>query len=243
MADDVYRLYYWPGLPGRGEYVRLVLEEANVPYVDVARRPESEGGGVPALRRVLKGELGGVIPFAPPVLQHGSLVIAQTTNICRYLGRRHGLWPQSEEMDAVALQLQLTVADLVAEVHDTHHPISTTLSFEEQEDAAEAAAAAFRDHRISKFLGWFERVLKANGGTWMVGDRHTAVDLSVFQTMLGLHYAFPRAFERLSPTIPSLLSLQERVSALPNVAAYLSSGRRLGFTEQGIFRRYPQLDG
>jgi glutathione S-transferase len=238
----VYRLYYWPGLPGRGEFVRLVLEQAGAPYVDVARLPESQGGGAAAITRMLKGELGGVVPFAPPVLQHDELVISQTANICRYVGLRHGLWPTDPGQDALALELQLTIADLVDEVHGTHHPISSATYYEQQKDAALEAARGFREHRMVRYLRWLEKVLEVNGGTWVLGPSLTSLDLSAFQAMEGLKYAFPRAWQKAEPKVPLLVALAERVQEQPNLAAYLASPRRLGFNESGIFRRYPELD-
>lgn len=238
----MYRLYYWPGLPGRGEYVRLVLEQAGAEWVDVARLPPEQGGGVEAVTRVLRGELKGVRPFAPPVLEHDGLVIHQTSNICRYVGLRHGLWPADPRLDPVALQLQLTIADLVNEVHETHHPVSTALYYEQQQDVAIRAAAHFREHRMFKFLSWMESVLDENGGTWMLGDALTAVDLAVFQTCEGLRYAFPRTWAKAEREHPAIVSLRDRVAAQPRIAAYLASPQRLPFNEHGIFRRYPELD-
>ncbi|MEQ1566400.1 MAG: glutathione S-transferase [Myxococcota bacterium] len=239
----MYRLYYWPGLPGRGEFVRLVLEQAGAPYVDVGRLPEEEGGGVAAVNRAVRGGLGGVAPFAPPVLEHDGLVLSQTANLCRYLGLRHDLWPADPALDSVALEIQLTIADLVHEVHGTHHPVSTSLHYEEQRDAAAESAARFREHRMSRYLKWFEATLTTGGGEWCVGGKLSAVDLSLFQCMEGLGYAFPRSSERMRAAVPGLVRLQQRVAALPNLAAYLASPRRLGFNESGIFRRYPELDG
>ena len=238
-----YRLYYWPGIPGRGEYVRLVLEAAGAAYVDVARLPESDGGGVGALTAFSKRHFGGPVPFAPPILEHGDVVLWQTTNVCRYVGQRHGLWPVDPALDATALAVQLTISDLVAETHDTHHPVSTALFFEEQRDVAVQASAAFRTHRVPKFLGWLDRVLKNNGGTWLVGDRRSSVDLAAFQTLEGLAYAFPSAIGGMSEAFPGLFALRDRVAALPKIAAYLASDRRIPFNEDGLFRRYPELDG
>jgi glutathione S-transferase len=238
-----YRLFYWPGLPGRGEFVRLVLEQAGAPYVDVGRLPEAEGGGAAAVNRALRGELGGMPLFAPPILQDGEVVLSQTVNICRYLGLRHGLWPADPVQDAHALQVQLTIEDLVHEVHATHHPVSSGLFYEQQREVAVESAARFREHRMVRFLRWLDGVLKAGGGTWMVGGALSSVDLAVFQVLSGLAYAFPRASDRMAQSVPGLLAVQARVAALPNIAAYLGSPRRLGFNETGIFRQYAELDG
>jgi len=237
-----YELYYWPSIPGRGEFVRLVLEEAGVPWIDVGRRPREEGGGMEAVAAYWAGKSAGHPVFAPPVLKQGELVLAQTAAICDLLGRRHGLAPADETGAAQALELQLTIADLVAEVHDTHHPLGASLYYEDQKAAAKKRAAHFVKERLPRFLGYFERVLGRSGGEFLVGDALSHADLSLFQALEGLAYAFPRAFETCSAETPGLLALRERVRARPRIAAYLGSERRMAFNQAGIFRRYPELD-
>ena len=238
-----YELYYWPGIQGRGEFVRLALEEAGAAYVDVARRPARQGG-VPALLRLMEGRQVAHPPFAPPFLRAGRLLIGQTANILMYLGQRHGLAPKAGDGRLWAHQLQLTIADLVQEVHDTHHPIASSLYYEDQRREARRRAADFRRTRMPKFLGWFETVLARNpaGPRFLVGARLTYPDLSLFQAVAGLRYAFPRAMRRLERKIPRVIALHDRVAGRPRVAAYLASPRRLPFNESGIFRRYPELD-
>ncbi len=233
---DRYALYYWPSIPGRGDFVRLALEEAGAPYVDVARTHE----GAAAVGRVLKGELGGLRPFAPPVLVHGKRAIAQTAAILCYLAPRHGLVPD-ERRGIEALQLQLTIADLVAEAHDTHHPIAVSLYYHEQQREAGRRASFFVRERAPKFLAYFESIAERNDGH-MVADGFTYVDLSMMHVLDGLAYAFPKAFVSWSKTTPRLLAIRDEVRARPRVAAYLKSERRLPFNEDGIFRRYPELD-
>ena len=242
MSPAPYELYYWPEIPGRGEFVRLVLEEAGVPWVDVGRLPREQGGGVEAVVAYWAGRSEGHPVFAPPVLKQGELVLAQTAAICHFLGRRHGLAPDDEVGCAHALELQLTIADLVDEVHDTHHPISAALYYEDQKPAAKKRAAHFVGERLPRYLGYFERVLRHNGGEVLVRSRLSHADLSLFQALEGLAYAFPRAFARGSEATPGLLALRERVRARPRIAAYLASERRLAFNQEGIFRRYPELD-
>ncbi len=239
-----YKLYYWPGLQGRGEFVRLALVEAGVDYIDVVRRPEGEGGGVPCLLRIL-GEAADVPPLAPPILVAGELVIAQVANILLYLGPRHGLVPNGEADLYQGNQLQLTVADLVAEVHDTHHPSAVGEAYETQKTEARRRAAHSTGARIGKYLGYFERVLEgsaARGNAYILGATPSYVDTSLFQVMVGLEYAFPRAFGRVAPGMPRLLALRDAIAARPRIAAYLGSEERLPFNETGIFRRYPELD-
>lgn len=240
-----YELYYWPSLQGRGEFIRLAFEEAGVGYTDVARLPADQGGGVAAIQRVLAGERKGLRPFAPPILVVGDLVLAQVANILAFLGPRLGLVPDDEAGRIAVNQLQLSIADLVTEVHDTHHPIASSLYYDEQKVEASRRASLFLDKRLSRILSYFEDVLRRNdagGGRFLVGDRLTYVDLSMFQVMTGLAYAFPNAMRRIMPTLPSLVSLRDHVASRPRIAAYLASSRRLPNNEQDIFRRYPELD-
>ncbi|HET9620774.1 MAG TPA: glutathione S-transferase [Kofleriaceae bacterium] len=234
-----YELYYWPEIQGRGEFVRLVLEDADLDYVDVAR----EDGGYDKLHAVLAGERDGVLPFAPPVLYAGPVVVAQTAAITSFLGERHGLAPSSEPGQMAARTIALTIADLVGEAHDTHHPLEVDKRYETQKAAAHDRAAAFRRARIPKFLGYLERNLERNGHGVLVGDAISYVDLSAFQVVEGLAYAFPRAMAKVQDTIPKLLALRDRVAQRPRLLRYLTSPRRLPFSEQGIFRHYPELDG
>jgi glutathione S-transferase len=239
-----YELYYWPDIQGRGEFVRLALEEAAASYLDVARMPARRGGGVPALERFLEGQAIERPPFAPPFLKAGKLVIGQTANILQYLGPRLGLAPRAEAGRLWAHQLQLTIADFVSEIHDAHHPIASSLYYEDQKREAKRRAADFVKTRLPKFLNYFERVLERNPrrGGWMVGGGLTCVDLSMFQIVAGLRYAFPRAMSRVEPDYPRLITLHDRVAARPNIAAYLASPRRLAFSEADIWRHYPELD-
>jgi glutathione S-transferase len=237
-----YRLYYWPGIQGRGEFVRLALEEANAPYVDVARTD----AGMKEMMAIVSGgaqaKSGGLTPFAPPFLTCGKLTIAQTANILAWLAPRHGLVPPDEASRVAAHQLQLTVTDFVSEVHDTHHPIASHLYYEDQKPEAKQRAAAFIEKRLPKFLGYFERVLERGGGKHLVKRRFTYVDLSLFQMMAGLSYAFPKAMAKQKKKHPLLVALHDRVAARPRIAAYLASPRRLPFNEHGIFRHYPELE-
>jgi glutathione S-transferase len=239
-----YELFYWPSIQGRGEFVRLALEQAGADYVDVARG-QGRGLGVAAMMQLMDGKSQDRPPFAPPFLRAGKLVIAQTANVLHYLGARLGLAPKSEAGRLWAHQLQLTVEDLVVDIHDTHHPVAMSLYYEDQRAEATRRAKYFTDERAPELLAYFERVLQCNPGSrgYMVGRSLSYVDLSMFQLVAGLRYAFPRMMARLEPEIPGLVALHERVAARPNVAAYVASERRLPFNEDGIFRHYPELDG
>lgn len=231
-----YELYYWAGIQGRGEYVRLALEDAGADYIDVARER-----GDNALMPFLRGKQEGALPFAPPFLKAGRLLIAQTATILAYLGPHLGLVPGGQAAEIYAQQLQLTISDFVVEIHDTHHPIAASLYYQKQRAAALKRAQIFRDERLPRFLDYFERVIdRGNGRTAL--SRHSYVDLSLFQLVSGLDYAFPNAMRKLQKRTPRLRALAERIAARPNIAAYLASSRRIPFNEEGIFRRYPELD-
>ncbi len=237
-----YELYYWPSIPGRGEFVRLALEEAGAEYVDVARG-SGKGAGVPALMRFLESKSEERPPFAPPFLKAGKLVIGQTANILLYLGERHGLAPANEAGRLWCNQLQLTLADFVDETHDTHHPISNGLYYDDQKPEAKRRAAEFLKARAPKYLGYFERVLERNAGkAYLVGARVSYPDLSLFQAVEGLSYAFPRAMAQLAKKHPRVMALRDAVAGRPRIKAYLASDRRLPFNEQGLFRHYDELD-
>lgn len=238
-----YELYYWPGIQGRGEFVRLALEAARADYIDVARLT-GRGKGVAAMLRFLDTGAGARPPFAPPFLKAGDLVIAQTANILQYLGPRLGLVPKAEASRLWAHQLQLTVTDFVAEIHDVHHPIAACLYYHQQKDVARRRATHFIGERLPKYLGYFEAVLAANsGGTgYMIGRALSYIDLSMFQLIAGLRYAFPDAMRRRARRCPGLVGLHDKVAARSSIAAYLASPRRIPFNESGIFRHYPELD-
>jgi glutathione S-transferase len=231
-----YELYYWPGIQGRGEYVRLALEEAGADYVDVARGAR----GTAAMMRMM--EQGGTPPFAAPFLKAGKLVIGQTANILLYLGSRHGLAPKTEAGRLWVHQLQLTIADLVLEIHDTHHPLGPSLYYEDQKAPAKKRTEEFWNERVPKYLGYFEKLLKTGGGTYVTGRRISYVDLSLFQIVAGLRYAFPKRMKAFEGDIPRLVELHDRVAVRPNIKAYLASDRRIPFNEDGIFRHYRELD-
>jgi glutathione S-transferase len=230
-----YELYYWPEIQGRGEFVRLALEEAGARYVDVER---ARGSG--AMSRMMDG--GKRPPYAPPFLKAGKLVIAQVALILHYLGPRLKLVPNSEADRLWAHQLQLTITDLVKEIHDTHHPISSQFYYEDQRPAAKRYTGEFWKHRIPKLLGYFEGVLQESRGPFVFGRKLSYVDLSLFQIVEGLRYAFPKRMKRFEKEIPRLLVLHDRIAARPRIAAYLQSDRRIPFNEWGIFRAYKELD-
>lgn len=231
-----YELYYWPSIQGRGEYVRLALEEAGAGYLDVAR----ERGTATMMRMMEKGS--GTPPFAPPFLKAGKIVIGQTANILLYLGARHALAPKTESGKLWVHQLQLTITDFVLEVHDTHHPLGPSLYYDDQKSEAKKRTEAFWDERVPKFLGYFERLLEGSAGHYVTGRKLTYVDLSLFQLAEGLRYAFPKRMKAFERKIPELCELHDRVAVRPNIGAYLVSERRIAFNEDGIFRHYEELD-
>jgi glutathione S-transferase len=236
-----YELYYWPSIQGRGEFVRLALEEAGADYVDVARKGRR---GLDAMLRLMRNPASGRAPFAPPFLRAGKLMIGQTANILQYLGPRLGLAPKAEASRLWAHQLQLTVEDFIIEIHNTHHPIASGLYYHEQKPEAKRRTENFTGDRARQFLGYFEGLRQHNPGgkNWMIGRNLSYVDLSMFQLIAGLRYAFPEMMRRLEPETPGLVALHDKVARRSNVSAYLASQRRLPFNQDGIFRHYPELD-
>ena len=239
-----YTLYYWPGIQGRGEFVRLALEEAGAAYVDTALLPDKQGGGAAAVAKVLQSADVRRPSFACPVLKAGRNLIGQTANILFFLGPRHGLAPADEAGRLWVNQLQLTLADFVLEIHDTHHPLGPTLYYEDQKPEAKARTAEFLEVRLPKYLDYFERVIARNGrGTWMAGRSLTYADLSMAQVIGGLGFAFPAATRAALRKRPRLARLHEAVFARKRIREYLQSGRRPDWNNDDVFRRYPELGG
>ena len=239
-----YELHDWPTILGRGEFVRLALEAAGAAYVDVARGDEAAGQGLPAMQALLQDRRQPHPPFAPPFLKDGALLIGQTAAILQHLGPALKLVPRNAALQVWTQQIQLTIADMVTEAHDTHHPIASSLHDEDQQPEALRRAAVFCRERLPKYLHWFEAIIGRNpaGNRHLVGGKLSYADLSLFQLVEGLRYAFPRATQAVLAGTPGVLALHGRVAALPKVKAYLASPRRLPFNQQGIFRQYPELD-
>jgi glutathione S-transferase len=232
-----YQLYYWPEIQGRGEFVRLALEDAGADYDDVAR----ESGGMQRMMAMMNGDEKRP-PYAPPFLKAGRLTIAQVANILFFLGPRLKLAPADEAGRLWLHQLQLTVTDFVAEIHDTHHPLGSALYYEDAKPEAKRYTENFLEERAPKYLGYFETVLSRSGGPWLLGRKFSYADLSMFQLIEGLRYAFPNAIKDVERETPGLVGIRDRVAERKNVAAYLASDRRIPFNESGIFRRYAELD-
>lgn len=234
-----YELWYWDGIPGRGEYVRLALEAAQQPYAEMVRCPGVSDRG---LAEDLKRERDDP-PFAPPYLVvDGTTTLAQTANILMFLGERHGLAPGDTVGRHWVHQLQLTIADLVTEVHDVHHPVGMGLYYDDQKAEAARRAQEFRASRLPKFMGYFEKVLTRRGPWLAGGSRWSYADLSLFHTVEGLRFSFPRRMQALAGQHPRVDALHAEVARLPELQDYLQSPRRLPFRD-GIFRHYPALDG
>lgn len=239
-----YEFYYWPGIQGRGEFVRLALEQAGAAYVDVARGSEEDGQGVAAMQAVLADNAISTPPFAPPFLKAGDRIVAHVANILLFLGDHHDIAPKDAAGRMWAHQLQLSVTDFVHEIHDAHHPIANALYYEEQKSESAQRTEHFLSVRVPKFLRYFEAAIARNPAHsgFVIGDAPSYSDLSLFQLVAGLRYAFPKAMARIEPDYLGILALHDTIATLPRIAAYLCSDRRIPFNEHGVFRHYPELD-
>ena len=249
-SDPIYELFYWPGIPGRGEHVRLCFEESGTPYKDVCNVEENGIQQLYALNS--EKSIGDTINppvAAPPALRYGDLIVSQTPNIVLYLGPKLGLAGPEDDKNAIyhVNQLSLTALDgLSNEPHDTHHPIATGWNYEEQKDEAKRKAKDYIANRLPKFLGYFEQVLNgpaSKGGDWLYGGQLTFADLVFWQCLDGVTFAFPKALKHLreSGRYDKTFKLYERVKARDNISKYLASNRRKKYS-MGIYRYYPELD-
>ena len=231
-----YQLWYWPSIPGRGEFVRLFMEAGELEYTDMAREQSAD-----ALVEDMHAR-EGIQPFAPPYLVDEDVTIGQTALILLYLSDKEGLGSGDLATDLKLMQLQMDIADLVEEVHSTHHPVASSQYYADQMDAAYDKAEDFRANRIPKYLIHFDNALAASGGPFVLGEQWSHVDTSLFQVMEGLDYAFPRYMAEMQGSWPHLEALQAAVPEIEGVAAYLASENRMEFNEDGIFRHYEELD-
>lgn len=239
-----YKFYYWPMIQGRGEVVRLALEEAGVDYIDVARNNSTKKDDKNHMLNILQDPNLESPPFAPPFLVDGDIIIAQSAAILQYLAPKIGLIGNDQYEKMFAHQLQLTVSDLLTEVHDTHHPIASTLYYEDQTNEAKRRSANFIKVRMPKYLNYFEQILANNQSKsgWLIGNNLSYPDLSIFQIIEGLRYSFPKAFAKIENNYTKIIALAKAVSVRPNISAYLRSKRRIEFNTMGVFRHYPELD-
>lgn len=233
-----YQLYYWPTIQGRGEFVRLALEDRGASYNDVARK----AGGTDRMMAMIRGARDKHPPFAPPFLKAGKLVIAQVAEILFFLGPRLKLAPRAEADRLWLHQLQLTVTDFIKEIHDTHHPLGTAFYYEEAKAEAKRYSENFLTQRAPKYLGYFEKVLTKSGGPYILGLRVSYMDLSLFQLIEGLRYAFPNAMKRFEREAERVVAVRDKVAERDRIKKYLASPRRIPFNEHGVFRHYPELD-
>ncbi|MCB2067741.1 MAG: glutathione S-transferase [Erythrobacter sp.] len=229
-------LWYWPEIPGRGEFIRLFCAAGEIDYVDMARVENAD-----ALVEHMHA-LEGMRPFAPPYIVDGDVVIGQTPLILQYLSDREGLGSGEMEVDLKLFQLQMDIADFVQEVHSVHHPIASELHYADQMAEAFDRAQNFRANRLPKYLIHFDNALAANGGPFSLGQQWSHVDTSLFQVMEGLDYMFPNYMAAMQGSWPYLEGLQGAVPEIDGLADYLASEERIEFNENGIFRHYEELD-
>src|SRR5262249_48175568 len=154
-----------------------------------------------------------------PFLKAGKLVIGQTANILLYLGGRLGPAPPDEARRLWGHQLQLTLTHLLVLIPHTPPPVTRHLHYQEQRAAAEVATKYFWRYRLPKFLRYFERVLGNSGGPYLIGRKLSYADLSLFQIVEGLRYAFPKRMKRFERKVPRIVALHDRVAKRPRIAA------------------------
>lgn len=254
-TNPTFELLYHPSVPGRGEFIRLALEAASIPYNDVANN-DKKGYSIvqAACSPKSTGDTDGNPPaFAPPALRvpgagkdGKTLLIYQTPNILIYLGPHLGLAPEDEVERLWVNQNMLTALDLNNETHDTHHPIAVMQYYEDQKEEALKKSKNFRENRIPKYFSFFERVLKGNEetgkGKYLVSDMLTYADTTLWQVMDGLHFAFPKELEARSNDYPLLFgTFYPSIKEEKHLKEYLASDRRLPYS-MGVFRHYPELD-
>ncbi|EJU05030.1 glutathione S-transferase C-terminal-like protein [Dacryopinax primogenitus] len=249
-----YILHYWGGIPGRGEYVRLAFEYAGVSYTD----SNDSAKLLKTLRSTSPSH------FAPPMLElPNGKILSQTPAILNYLAPKLGLAGEKgnllknaveddderEEAEferSIVNQLVLTALDLCVEAHDSHHPIASSLYYEDQKQEALRRAEDFLKLRIPKYLAHFEETLRKNkvSHSHLVGKTTTTADLVLFHVVDGLLYAFPRRMGALDKggKYKRVLKLHEKIMAEGGIKEYVESGRRRKFGV-GLFRHYPELDG
>ena len=240
QTKNIFKLIYWPGNPGRGEFVRLAFEATGTPYEDTAlTQSAQEVLTTVDPQRQLKDR---DVHFAVPVLKHGDFSIGQTSAILAYIGPIIGLSPKDDQGKAKVNQIQLTIADFTVEAHDTHHPIGKMQYYEDQKEEALKKAIDFVDNRLPKFLDYFERQITANGNEpWLYGNTMTYADTSLLEVISGLLYAFPKCVEEQKSKAPKVFALYDAVRNHEKIKAYLASERRQKYN-MGVFRYYAELD-
>ncbi|KAL2264905.1 hypothetical protein VTJ83DRAFT_7415 [Remersonia thermophila] len=250
MPHQTYHLIYWPGIPGRGEFIRLALEEAGAKYTDTAFTETGMDEVLSFVHGKAKDDGINPPPLAPPILKHGDLVLSQTSNILQYLGPRLGLIPDGPGDPNATYRingLTLTALDgMCNEPHDCHHPIATGLFYEDQKTESKRRSEDYVTNRLPKFMSYFERVLESEssrGSRWLYGGRLTYADLVLFQCVDGLKFMFPKAMGKLERQgkHEGVFALHKAVSDRPRIKAYIESSRRQPYSN-GIYRYYEELD-
>ncbi|MXO84844.1 glutathione S-transferase [Altererythrobacter aurantiacus] len=234
-----YDLWYWPSIQGRGEFVRLFMAAAGIEWRDCAREKDAEA----LLDDMDERKEKGFAPYAPPYLVDGDFAIAQVAHIVTWLSEKHDIGAADEADKLHLIQLQLDITDIVEEVHSVHHPVASSLYYDDQKDAAEQAAEKFREERIPKYFDHFEQALGVkDGGPFSLGSTWSHFDTSLFQLVEGLEYAFPRRMAAIKDDYPMIFACRDAVALIDGLAAYVASEDRIPFNEDGIFRHYPELD-
>jgi len=227
---DMWQILYWPAKDadgkvaagaGRAEYLRVLFEEAGVPYQDVTAGLRAffwqnlEAQPYPAL--------------APPAIRKNNFILGQTAVCAKRLAMEFGFYPTDEDDAAHAEQIVTTVHEYIAEGRSAFHPVKNTMSYHDQKEEAKPYIAAFKADRLPRYMTNFERFLKANrgGGGFFVGDSLSYVDLQVMVMLQVTRSQFPDAWEALDAKL--LKDHLAQMEARPRIKAYLLSDRKQPF--------------
>nr|ACM44934.1 sigma-class glutathione S-transferase [Laternula elliptica] len=217
VQGDKWVLYYWPGFKGRAEFVRLVFEEAGIPYL------ESNQGVADS---IIKGEIGGYPVMMPPVVAKGDFRLGQTQMICQYLAGKYGLAPKGEEDKIHAEQVCASMYDYLTEGYGAFHGAKPGVKYADQKEEAQRYIDRVVQQRLPRYLKHFETVLAANtaGTGFLFGDSISHADLALFHIMNATEFQFPEVYKS-ADYIPLLKAHRDRIASRPNIVAYTQSER------------------
>lgn len=219
-----FKLFYWPGMLGRGEFMRLLFHETQTPYEEVFKDKSFEEAKQMGYGR-------GKKHFAFPVIEHGDIVLSQTPVICRYLGKKldHGrLYPKTEKDRLQAEVLMAGVVDVVEEGCRAWHPIDYNATYDSQKEQAKPFIEYYKKKRLPRWLDFFETTLKdnysENGELVFVGKQISWVDLCIFHFVDGNMLECPELFNDKQNI--HLKKFHQAIRDRPNIKTWYYSDAR-----------------